>query len=140
MSHTVTYYNLSQCHGDRVVYFRSTDVEQKNYHRLLWSVPDEWLYLLYNGCEILVVDASKHRKGKIERVFIPVLNDLLNTKAFGTPPEHTNLVDCFVSAQNALKHDKALDKKYRFWTRRLRYEVDIKALTIRVAIEPNLIA
>ena len=60
------YYNLSQHSGERLVYFRSTDVEQNNYHRLLWSVPDEWLYLLSKNKSILVIDKSKKKMERLK--------------------------------------------------------------------------
>lgn len=51
MSDTITirYDNLSQSLGGRACYFRSTDVEQMNYERLLWSIPDDWFYQWYKG-------------------------------------------------------------------------------------------
>lgn len=46
----ILYSNLTQnISGNRFVYLRSTDVEQMNWERLLWSVPDEMLYFMSLG-------------------------------------------------------------------------------------------
>lgn len=133
----VTYYNLTQCSGDRVVYFRSTDVEQKNYHRLLWSVPDEWLYFLYIGVQIKVVDRSSN-KGKIEHIFIPVLNDLLNVLISADyVPQCPNLKAHLLLAQDALNKDSSLSKKFTGWTGRMKSPIRIDARTIHVDSEYN---
>jgi hypothetical protein len=133
------YFNLTQSSGHRVVYLRSTDIEQKNYHRLLWSVPDEWLYLLMVGDEIEVVDISSN-KGKIEHIFIPILNDLLNHMSGTASPQHNNLKEHLSFAMNALNSDSSLSKKYSFWCDRFESPVNIKAKTFRVDREPNPLA
>ncbi len=134
---THTYYNLTQCTGPRVVYFRSTDVEQKNYHRLLWSVPDEWLYLLWKGDKIKVIDKSSNSRGKIERIFIPVLNDLLNLLSMSDFHGHPSLKHHMAYAISALNVDPALNKKFTFWTDRLNHDVYIEAETVKVDREEN---
>lgn len=130
------YFNLSQCTGPRMVYFRSTDVEQKNYHRLLWSVPDEWLYLLMTGQEIEVIDQSSNR-GKIEHIFIPVLNDVINYMSGAAEPKARHLKACFLLALDALNRDSSLNKKFEFWTKRIKHAVAIRAKTVHVDRELN---
>jgi hypothetical protein len=131
-----TYWNLTQCNGPRTVYFRSTDVEQKNYHRLLWSVPDEWLYLLYKSESIRVVDKSSN-KGKIEHIFIPVLNDLINLMSGDWPPKAKNLKEHLRLAQDAMNRDSLLNKKFAYWCNRITQPVEIRAQTIHVEREEN---
>jgi hypothetical protein len=133
------YWNLSQCIGDRQVYLRSTDVEQKNYHRLLWAVPDEWLSILMNGNAIMVYDKSSNRRGKIERIFIPVLNDLLNYIYFGREIENKCLKHHFQFAIDALNKDKHLLKKYTFWKRYMRNPINISGLTLCVSKERTML-
>ena len=136
MNQTVTYYNLSQCSGERTIYLRSTDAEQKNWHRLLWSVPDELLYNLYLGNQIVIIDKSKNR-GKIEHIVVPVINDLLNSLA-GIKSHRSNyLKPCFELARTALRNDTSLNRKYVFWTSKFKREICIKAKTIRVHREEN---
>lgn len=130
------YYNLTQCAQRPAVYFRSTDVEQMNWHRLLWSVPDEWLFLLYCGESICVIDKSTGR-GKIERIFIPVLNDLLTFLIEDKQPSHKDLLPHFAAALEALKADKSLRCKFTFWTDRITGPIHIGAMTVKVDREEN---
>jgi len=131
------YYNLTQCSGDRVVYFRSTDIEQKNYERLLWSVPDEWFFLFYKGEPIHVVDKSTHKRGKIERIFIPVLNDLLNAMWFGDKPKNTNLSEHFLFASKTIHDCKNLRRRFDFWFKKISNRIIITCATIKVDKEDN---
>ena len=133
----IIYYNLSQCAGmgRRYVYFRSTDVEQMNYHRLLWSVPDEWLYFMHKKLDVVVYDISSNSRGKIERIFIPTLQKLLIDlygidKTVVYPKEH------LAKAKEALEKDKMLLKKYKFWKDKINH-VEIKAVTLQRAKEVN---
>ena len=138
MHKIITYNNLSQMTEGRLVYFRSTDVEQHNFHRLLWSVPDEWLYILSQENTIFVKDKSTHKRGKIERIFIPTLTDLLSFIYLDKAPENKNLYPHFNKALKALKEDKNLYRKYAFWKGKIK-EVKIKVETIKVDKEPNLL-
>jgi len=136
------YYNLTQCandcNGNRVVYFRSTDIEQRNYERLLWSVPDEWLYLLYQGIPIHVVDKSTHERGKIERIFIPVLNDVLNWIWFDKcKPQNLNLKEHLWEAEKTLNDIGGLRQKFGFWRKKVRDKINITCSTTRVDREDN---
>jgi len=129
------YYNLTQASGNRVVYFRSTDIEQHNYSRLLWSIPDEWLYFLSQGEDILVVDRSSNR-GKIERIFIPVVNDILKSLYLDEFPAYPNLKQHFEMALLALSSDVFLRTKFTFWHGKIKH-VNIIAKTIHVKKERN---
>ena len=131
-----TYNNLSQMTQGRLVYFRSTDVEQHNLHRLLWSVTNEMLYILSQGNTILIKDKSIHKRGKIERIFVPTLNDLLNFIYFGKSPKNKNLLPHFQGALKALVDDHNLYKKYTFWRRKVK-EIKIIGKTIKVKKELN---
>jgi hypothetical protein len=133
----ITYNNLGQITKGRLVYFRSTDIEQKNYHRLLWSVPDEWLYLLTKGDQITINDISSNKKGKVERIFIPVLNDLLNFIWLAEKPKNNNLQHHLEFAIQALDDDSMLHRKFMFWTKLCKEKVEIVAKTKIVDKEPN---
>ena len=132
----LTYYNLSQCVGERMVYFRSTDVEQRNYHRLLWSVPDEWLYHLSQGNQIKLIDKSTNR-GKVGFIFIPVLNDLINLLARTAEPVSGEFRAHFFAAYEALMDDEMLHTKFKFWAKRITRQVCIQSETIHIEREEN---
>lgn len=133
-----TYYNLGQCIGERMVYFRSTDIEQKNWKRLLWSVPDELLFYLSKGEEIAIIDKSSN-KGKIEHIFIPILNDLLNEMYFDEIPRMKNLKDHFKFAKDEFKKCKQLERKFKFWKDKIQYPLRLRGYTHKVKKEPNLL-
>jgi hypothetical protein len=121
-----------------MVYFRSTDIEQRNYHRLLWSVPDEWFYFLMVGDHIEVIDKSSNHRGKVERIFIPVLNDLFNCFSIRKEiPDRLDLREHFDAALVALHIDNFLKTKFKFWTKKLDHHVHITAKTIHVNHEEN---
>lgn len=131
------YYNLSQVTlNGRKVYFRSTDIEQKNYHRLLWSIPDEWFYELHLGHGITVFDKSIKKQGKVERIFIPVLNDLLGVLLLGEKQKNKALNPCFLLAMKAVKEDSSLRRKIMCWKGKIK-SINICAKTIMVSKEPN---
>lgn len=133
----VIYYNLSQCSGEKMVYFRSTDIEQKNYHRLLWSIPDEWFYWLYKGKEIKVIDKSSNRKGKVERIFLPILCDVLNKIYFNDEPKNKSLINHYELAFNHIDLDTSLRTRVLFWKGKIQDRVSITGETIIVEKEPN---
>ena len=129
-SNKVVYHNMTQAFGPRLCYFRSTDVEQKNYHRLLWSVTDEMLYLsLVKGMKIVVIDRSTKPKNKIHRVFLPVLESVLN----GTGAKH--LAASKEQAARALDSDVSLKTRFEFWRKRARHKAVFQGRTIRVKRE-----
>jgi len=131
---THIYWNLTQCagKGKRYVYIRSTDIEQANWHRLLWSVPDEWFFLLAQGDRVRFIDCSTHKRGKVERIFVPILNDVLNQD------NRTKLLkDHYAAALDAFGDDRQLFQRYAFWIRRFAGPVVVEGRTVRVEREPN---
>lgn len=129
------YRNLTQCFGERMCYFRSTDIEQKNWKRLLWTFPDEMLYFMSQGEEIIITDKSKKKHNKIERIFCPVMNDLLNYLYFDTPPEYKILKSHLEKAIDELE-DNQLRKRFIFWKKYIK-RVKISGRTIQVEKESN---
>ena len=115
----ITYLNLTQglssgIEGSHLVYLRSTWVEQKNYRGLLWSVPDEMLFYLSQGDQIVITDYSKHPRGKIERIFCPTLKALLENIWIGKKYK----IFCQAHLEYAfevLTRDNSLKTKYFFW-------------------------
>jgi len=132
----IEYNNLGQIIKGRLVYFRSTDIEQKNYHRLLWSVPDEWFYLLAKGHRIIVNDISSNKKGKVERIFIPILCDLLNYILLDKEPINKQLLAHFNIAMNEIDIDSSLRKRITFWRGKINKNIEIIGRT-KIAKEPN---
>lgn len=116
-------------------YLRSTDVEQKNWKRLLWSFPDEMLYFLSQDEDIVIIDKSKHKHGKIEEIFCPVMDDFLNMLYFFTSPKNNHLKPHLEIAFEQLS-DKFLKTKFTFW-RKYMSRVHIIGRTIQVEKEPN---
>lgn len=137
------YYNLTQClqiknfNEARWVYFRSSWIETMNYKGLLWSVPDEILAYLSQGETVTIIDASIKKRGKVERIFIPVLKCLLERIWINK----TNTIYCnehLKKALSVLKEDNSLNTKFRFWKHRLKLTVPhikLKAATIRISNE-----
>ena len=128
------YGNLSQCPMERNVYLRSTDVEQCNWTRLLWSVPDEWFWLWNRGEEVKLFDCSTKPHGKIERIFIPVLIDVLNNLWFVHPPANKKLKHSYQQAMDVLENNAILYTKYGFWRGKIK-EVKLSCETIQVKRE-----
>lgn len=133
------YCNLGQMTGRRMCYIRSTDVEAGNWHKLLWSVPDEMLYFLSRGDAILILDKSTHTVGKIERIFLPVFEDVLRLILFGQKMQNKQYQHHFFKAMEALKEDKALNRKYSFWKGKIVTPPRIDVLTQHVVKEPNIL-
>ena len=133
---TYIYNNLGQMIEGRLVYFRSTDIEQQNYHRLLWSIPDEWLYLLSQDNQIIIKDKSTHKRGKIERIFVPVLNDFLNFIYLNKVLKNKNLKYQFQRMLEALTNDRSLYRKFYFWKGKIQH-IKIIGFTIHVKKEEN---
>lgn len=136
----IEYHNLTQFADDnlRLVYLRSTDIEQMNWHRLLWAVPDEWLFHLFGGRDIVLHDKSSNKTGKIERVFCPVFNHVMSQIAYGGSARKHPMIEHIRAAEVALKADRALRTKYEFWGRQLCVKRGVVAVrTIRVEKEEN---
>ena len=128
------YYNLTQTNGTRNCYFRSTDVEQKNWRRLLWSVPDEFLYFWSIGKEVVIIDKSTKPRNKIEKIFVPVLVDLLNFLYFKKRSGNVPLLPHFKKGLIELENDRLLFTKFYFWRKRIK-KIRIKAITIKIPKE-----
>ena len=132
------YYNLSQNLTGRLVYIRSTDIEQHNWRRLLWSVPDEWLFLLSKDEEIVINDiTSNHNGGKIKKVFCPVLSDVLNYLLFDSPPQYNLFKHHYRDAMAEIDDDNLLKTKFLFWRKKIKKYVTIVGKSILVDKEPN---
>lgn len=131
------YYNLTQYPllGGTHTYFRSTDVEQMNWERLLWSVPDDMLWYLSQDVEIMIHDKSSNFRGKIERIFCPVLEDLLNNIYFNDEPKNNHLREHFVKARYVLNKNKQLEKKFTYWKGLITKRVRIQGQTTQVEKE-----
>lgn len=135
---TITYYNLSQNTNGRLVYFRSTDVEQKLWKRLLWSVPDEMLYHIANEKQIKIIDKTSNiRGGKIKRIFIPVLNDLLAHLYFSSKITNTHLLNHLSLALDNIMMDKLLETKFMYWKKNIKILIPIIGEDIIIDKEPN---
>jgi len=131
----MNFYNLTSMTGPRNCYIRSTDIEQNNWKRLLWSFPDEFLFLFSRGKHVVIIDKSKNKRGgKVERIFVPVMNDLLNLLYFSKAPKHLNLKDHYWRSYDALFSDKSLLTKFRFWENKIS-EIKLSAKTIHVRKE-----
>ncbi len=132
------YNNLSQNIIGRLVYIRSTDIEQGNWHRLLWSVPDEWLYLMSKGEPIFLTDkTSNSNGGKVKKIFCPVLIDVLNFLFLGIQPVSNCFKWHYQKAMSALNEDKSLKRRFLFWKKKIISPVSVIGKSVIVAKEPN---
>ena len=131
---------MSVYSGRRVHYccFRSTDVEQQNYRRLLWSVPDEMLLFLALGKEVVVLDGSVKGKGKVERIWIPVLRDILRFHWRRAEPREKRLKPSFSAAYSVLLDDTQLRTRFDYYGEiadKYRSEIRLEARTMRIERE-----
>jgi hypothetical protein len=125
-----------------MAYLRSTDVEQGNWHRLLWSVPDEWFWRWANGHSVALMDETTHpRGGKIERIFRPVFLDLMRVEVLRLEPEpqERQLMDHYRRAVAALRGDVSLGTRYRFWRGKIKHEPWFYVTSRVVARESNVV-
>ena len=136
----IIYCNLSHWLCNRVVYLKSTDIEQMHYERLLWSIPDDWFYQWYKKNTIVLKEKSTHIDGgKIIRIFIPVLIDLFR-KIYFNQDELVNkkFINHFNLAYQTLTSNKLLYTKYMYW-KGLIEEIKIKVVYKKVDKEVNLL-
>jgi hypothetical protein len=104
-----------------------------NWHRLLWSIPDEWLFLWALDKAIIVKDkTSNPRGGKIRRIFLPVAVDVLNNLLLGEETVNNQYREHFSAAVFALERDASLKTKFMFWRD--------KITSIRLSVEEEVIA
>ena len=138
----MTYYNLTQAapadyFSARSCYFRSSDVEHKHWSRLLWSVPDEMLFLLAKGVKIRIYDKSTRNKGKIETVFCPVLMELLNYLWLGAARGKLlrNFEPHFDHALKATNRNALLKDRFLFWKPFAKKKVEVYGFTEKIKKE-----
>lgn len=131
----VVYANLGSNIGARMMYIRSTDIEQKNWVSLLASFPDEALYFMTRGKKIIIVDKSSN-KGKVEHVFCPAFSDFLRNIR-GEPMLNFTLLPHIRTAVSAYEYNKFLHTKYSFFKNKLK-TLEVIGRTIRVAKEKSV--
>jgi hypothetical protein len=121
----------------RKIYLRSTDIEQRHWQRILWSIPDELLYELAKGNKVEIIDQSTKIHGKIERICIPVLLDILRYVWFQEPPLFKLYTRHYQDALQILKTDTLLYSKYKYWRNLNPFRIDLLATTLQVERELN---
>jgi len=129
----IVYKNLSANSGHRMMYIRSSHIESKNWEMLLLSFSDEALYFMTLGYKIVIKDKSHYKKGKIERVFCPVMTDFLRTLC-KLRPINNNLKYHLESALYAYRTNKNIKKKYDFFKNKLN-NPEVQGRTIKVKKE-----
>lgn len=133
----ILYYNLSANAGDRNIYIRSTDVETKRWDKLLLSFPDEALYFLSLGHEIVIQDSCCKPHGKIERIFCPAMSDFLRMLT-GYPIIHKTLKFHSNKAFEFYNSNKIIKWKYDAFKNKIKKEPIIKGKTIFCEKEPSV--
>lgn len=113
------YYNLTQCADveGRKCYLRSTDVEQMNWRRLLWCTPDEMLFELATGGPVTIIDRSSNGRGKIERIFVPVMVDVLRWIWFDESPSFRQYAAHYEAALAEIGKDRMLHTRLAYYRR-----------------------
>lgn len=130
------YKNLGANCGKRMMYIKSTDIEQKRWDKLLLSFLDEALYFLSIGKRIIIEDKCNKKHGKVERIFAPVMSDFLSHIS-GGGTKNNNLKHHFAIAMTAFKNNKIIKAKYDFWKKRINNPV-IVGKTIFCEKEPTV--
>lgn len=133
----VTYANLGANHGKRNMYIRSTDLESGNWISLLMSFPDEALYFMTKGKEIVIVDRCNKLRGKVERIFCPVFEDFLAKISCGVEPKHKALNHHLRLAMQAYRSNAAIFRKYEFFKHKLKTH-KVAGVTIKMDKEPSV--
>jgi len=116
----IVYNNLGAASGERNMYIRSTDIEQKNWESLLMSFPDEALYFMSLGKGITIIDKSSNKMGKVEKIFCPVFQDFLR-KIRREKSINNHLKSHLENAMKAYRSSKAIHRKYEFFKYRALY-------------------
>ncbi len=132
----IIYKNLGANSGERMMYIRSTDIESKNWEKLLLSFPDEALYFMSKGNKIVIEDRCSKGRGKIQRIFAPAMTDFLRHLA-GLKPLHKNLQHHTAFAIAAYKRDKIIGWKYGFFKDKLN-NYTVRGRTIKMKKEPSV--
>ena len=136
MENRIVYSNLGANEGIRNIYIRSTDIEAKNWESLLLSFPDEALYFMTKGNAILIIDKSKHEKGKVEKIFCPTMRDFLRVLR-REPTINGHLKYHLNKAVEAYKKNKIIKRKYDFFKNKLK-TVNIEGETRHCEKEPSV--
>lgn len=131
----IVYANLGANSGDRNMYIRSTDIEQKNWESLLMSFPDEALYFMTKGKKIVIIDKSSS-KGKVQNIFCKAFQDFLR-KIRGEPVKFLDLRNHTAFALEAYRKNKPIHRKYEFFKHKLK-TLEVVGKTIRMNKEPSV--
>ena len=102
-----------------MMYIRSTDIEQKNWEFLLLSFPDEALYYMTLGHEIVIEDKCNKKHGKIQRVFAPAFSDFLRW-LIKKETVNKSIIYHIECAIQAYKKNKLVKRKYDFFRHKLK--------------------
>ena len=132
----IVYKNLGANSGERMIYIRSTDIEQKRWDKLLLSFTDEALFHMTMGRKIVIEDKCCKKYGKIQRIFAPALTDFLRWLV-GLRPLHNNLKDHLQMAIMAYSENKIVKAKYDFFKKKLN-NYTVRGRTIYMKHEPTV--
>ncbi len=136
MTNKIIYSNLGANSGSKMMYIRSTDIEQKNWKRLLWSFPDEALYFMSKGKKIIIIDKCCKKIGKVERIFCPVMTDFFRILR-KLSPIRKDLKFHLEKIFEELSKDNLLYRKYIFFKYKLNQH-HIIGRTIFCKKEPSV--
>ena len=136
MKNKVVYHNLGACSGHRNMYIRSTDIEQKNWERLLMSFPDEALFFMTKSKNIIIIDKCSKKKGKVQRIFCPVMTDFFRCLK-GYNIKNKILEEHLGLAINAYNNNKNLFRKYKFFKDKIN-TIRVRGRTIYMKKEPTV--
>ena len=132
----IMYYNLGANCGDRMMYIRSTDIEQKQWEKLLLSFPDEALFFMKKGKKIIIEDRCCKAHGKIQRIFCPAISDFLRIIS-GLKPISKQIKQHTEMALLAYEKNKIIKAKYKFFVGKLN-NFTVRGRTIKMKKEPSV--
>lgn len=135
MDNKIVYANLGANCGERSMYVRSTDIEQKNWESLLMSFPDEALYYMTKGKKIVIIDKSGN-KGKVQHIFCKAFQDFLRRIKY-EDIKFPEIKDHTALALQAYRKNKSIHRKYEFFKYRLK-TLMVVGRTIRMNKEPSI--
>lgn len=132
----IVYKNLGANSGDRMIYIRSTDIEQKRWDKLLLSFTDEALFHMTMGRKIVIEDRCNKPQGKVQRIFAPAMTDFLRYLC-KLRPLHNNLKDHLQMAIRAYLENPIVKSKYDFFKKKLN-NYTVRGRTIYMKSEPTV--
>jgi hypothetical protein len=132
----IVYANLGTNSGERNIYIRSTDIEQKNWESLLMSFPDEALYFMTQGKSVVIIDKCNKKQGKVQKVFCPAFTDFLR-KIRCEQLKYPALQDHTRIALQAYRANNSIYRKYEFFKYKLR-TLNVRGRTIFMEKEPSV--